>query len=528
MPFNIVINDFTGGLNTRDSAKNIANNQATEMTNFVILGEGTLRKRYGYDLLSEGPTASVSPKPRGLLPFNIVGSSPAKYLCIFYDENLYTITPSNSTWVDRGTAYSNAERRVNGTVFNNLAIWGNGAAAPRKFDGTTVSLLGGTPPNFSIFEPDANVLFASGVDASPSEIYWSDKDDPETWGAGVAGSEIIANNDGSQVRALSKHNDQRIVFKDTEKYGINTTASDGSVSIFINEVTDSSDGTVSGNSISKVWDGHYFLGKKGFQKYGITEQNSLRGNPSILSDRIRPTFNKINFGQSDKATSVFKDNRYLCAVPFGTSDINSRVFVYNRRFGAWSLYDNIQPSDFAIFEDADGNEEIYFTSEVEPALYKFNQKFSDVFDETNGGIGINARWFSKQFEPSRKNQFDRITIEGSMTRGAQLKFFVNISDVNGYFNQELFYITDENIIIADAGTGVMGDSIIGETVIGGEVDTEGDDPLFEFFAEIRLPKSLKRGKRIQVGMESSRNREGAGLDEIIISGKRISDKVLKK
>lgn len=523
--FQIVVDDFSGGTNSIDNPLSLKTNEFTaETKNFDIVGRGFIQKRYGFDVVSSGGSGGI----RGLLPF--YKSDGTKQLLIFSaNGKLYTITPSSNSWVDRGTAFTDNGSRVNGDIFNDLAIFGNGNSAVKKWTGSTLADLGGTPPQGNIFRSASHVFFISGVAASPSVLYWSDKDNPEVWSGGISGFTPIAIGNGQRIKNISIHSDQITVFKDKEKYGLQETFDENSATagFAVKEVVDSSDGAVSGNSVQSTWNGLIFLGRRGFQKYGQAEGYPDRRVPESLSflvssrDPTSPkiTFKDINLQYADKATSLFWGNKYYCAAPTNKSTLNNAVFVINKTFpnNPFVIWDGMNISDFCIFEDGNGIEEVYFSSETEGTIYKMNQKFIDSYDETSGGAAIEAIYRTKTFVPSNKNIFRRIFIEGAMTKPCIIDLKVFVGSESGFFS-ETFQITDTFIHWFPTSFGVIGDTVVGQTTIGGEVGSNPDAPMFSFFAEISLPENVNTGRQIYLQIESANIGEGIRIDNIVIEG----------
>lgn len=519
--FAIQISDFSGGLNTRDSAFETATNQAKILTNFDIVGQGSIQKRYGFDVVSSGGASDEG--VRGLTRYKQADGD--KFLAIYNNAKLYTITPSSSTWTDQGSYGTDAGERVNGTVFNDLLIFGNGNTANvvKKFDGSTLANLGGTPPKASIFEAHPVVLFVSGIaGASDSVIQWCDIDDPENWSTGIASFLNIAKNNGEAITGVKVHNDQILVLKEQSKYAITPffDSNDLTAGFKPTELYDKSDGALSSNSIVDVWDGVYFFGRQGFQKYGIQENFPDRRIPSSLSFLIDPTVKNINRANSNKVTSIFWNDKIYNAVPIGTSSTNNGILVMDKRFAnnPWTLYTGMNVSDFEIFEDSDGNETIYFGSEHEGTVYKFNERFSDAFDGEDG-FAIESTYRSKTFVQSFKNKFNRVLIRGAMTDPCTYRVILNVDGVS-----ESFDVTEGDIQFQSQVSGVVGYDVVGHTKLLG---TSLEDELKSFLTEIHFPDTINYGREVYIEVQSNNENEGIRLDFITIEGEMEDQKVIK-
>lgn len=85
---------------------------------------------------------------------------------------------------------------------------------PMTWDQTTFANLGGTPPNFAFHVSHKNYMFAAGVNANKSRLYYSATNDAEDWTGGSAGSIDVAPDDGDVITGLhSRHNGELLIFK---------------------------------------------------------------------------------------------------------------------------------------------------------------------------------------------------------------------------------------------------------------------------------------------------------------------------
>lgn len=91
---------------------------------------------------------------------------------------------------------------------------------PKSWDGSTAQSLAGSPPNFAMVERHQNKLWAAGVAAAPSTLYYSVSLDPEDWAGSGSGSIDIDPDDGDQITAIRSFKNRLIVFKGPNKGSI--------------------------------------------------------------------------------------------------------------------------------------------------------------------------------------------------------------------------------------------------------------------------------------------------------------------
>lgn len=91
---------------------------------------------------------------------------------------------------------------------------------PQTYDQSTIANLGGTPPNFSIFTEHKDRMWAAGVDALKSRLYYSVLSSAADWTGSGSGSIDISPDDGDVITGLVSHKDQLIIFKGPNKGSI--------------------------------------------------------------------------------------------------------------------------------------------------------------------------------------------------------------------------------------------------------------------------------------------------------------------
>jgi hypothetical protein len=107
------------------------------------------------------------------------------------------------------------------STFDDLLIFSSDSTVdvPRSWDQTTAQNLAGSPPRFSFSVAHKNRLWAAGVYANPSRLYYSSNTDPEDWTT-TGGSIDIDPNDGDIITGLVSHKDELWVFKGPNKGSI--------------------------------------------------------------------------------------------------------------------------------------------------------------------------------------------------------------------------------------------------------------------------------------------------------------------
>ena len=108
------------------------------------------------------------------------------------------------------------------TTFNDVLVISSDSTVdvPQSFDGTTMSALGGTPPNFSFTTAHKNRVWAAGVASTPSRLHYSALLNQADWVGATAGYIDIDPNDGDRITGLVSHKNDLFVFKGPYKGSI--------------------------------------------------------------------------------------------------------------------------------------------------------------------------------------------------------------------------------------------------------------------------------------------------------------------
>lgn len=114
-----------------------------------------------------------------------------------------------------------------------------------------------------------------------------------------------------------------------------------SITVVTNQI-----GCLSRRSIVNAGNFVFFLSPKGVHM--LTPQLDLKlvGNTQPLSEPIADFFDNINFSTANKSAAAYYDNRFYISIPYGSSNYNNRVAVYNTLNQQWESIDVFQPDMF--------------------------------------------------------------------------------------------------------------------------------------------------------------------------------------
>lgn len=502
-PTVIDVREFKG-LNTLDDPIALDPSESPYIVNMDITKSAAMISRFGYELVGT-IGGGVTGATRGIMSYyRTYGTGSGDYLIVHHnDGNSYYVTNSNYTPTSIGS-YGTDNGIVRGIVFNNLAIYGNGLAANsvKKWDGTTLANLGGSPKDCTVFGTFGKRLWTNDT-AAPSAIYYSDVDNPES---GIGTNVINVNiGDGQDVSGFINNNDSLQIYKEDSVYAVNFSF-DSSYNMTIPQlqpIVSANTGVYATGSLAGVFGYSYYLAKNGFNSYGPSPQRIVADQPLPLSLKIDPTIKGINWAYKANINAVFSDNKYICSVPLNNSSTNDYCFVYNenvkRRFGIdnWTMYKGIPALQFAVFRDSNKRDQLYFCSNTEPKIYRFNTSFSD------NGFGYDRIWRSKSFQFGEITKWKFLYLEGSKVRGSTIFVQLNTDSLDS----TPIKITDTNFVVNGSG-GYIGSNYVGDEYVGGGSGQSTATPMFKWRKRIRIPDTINLGNTFYFTIYNNKDGEG--------------------
>lgn len=217
----IVLDDFSGGLNTFDPEYLMPLNQSPDMDNLLVLDKG-FKKRYGDTVHNSSAMVSTSTavSGTGYIKFN----SGVEFLNAVTGTKFFTDSSLSGTMADATGAVVITSGQNNiwtPVIYNNLQIWFGGAPdAPFKYSGAgNAAALGGTPPSAATAFVCNNRVFAISTAASPSILQWPVLGDPEDWVGAGSGSTTVNKSDGEALQCgVVTGPDTAILFKNSSTH----------------------------------------------------------------------------------------------------------------------------------------------------------------------------------------------------------------------------------------------------------------------------------------------------------------------
>jgi hypothetical protein len=386
--------DFSGGLNLRDKADVVTDQEAIDLLNVTFTERGAIRQRDGYTDLT---SADLTNRPDSLVPFYTAAGT--RQLIAGCGTRLEALTAAGAVaasktgltggpysfarFADPGHEYLYAAngadtlQRWDGSAWAapTVTVNGAGAAAMPKPGAVTVTAV---VPGSTSGTNAANRLIATafgtqanggpgGTATTPSTWFASNPGQPEVWETdGTSGRGrnfgVLTPGDGEQIMAAVTWRELVFIFKETKFFVLwgESTAADGTPVFNFREVVNNV-GLSAKQAVTVGRDGVYFMNRR-----GVYRTNG--GDPVLLSDKIRPLWtgdpdvyyrgDPINFAQLPLARMAWHDEQLFVAVPTGTRTFNDRLLVFDTEHQWWTVYD-IAASALAPYRRTD-YEELHF------------------------------------------------------------------------------------------------------------------------------------------------------------------------
>ena len=436
----IRINDFSGGQDSNSLSDSIKINQGSSVKNAIIDKPGKLIKRKGQDLFVEdlGSTAFT-----GIGRYDPDAST--SYMMAASTVSVIRATTASSAW----TTVNSGKNLANGydTEFvqaKGLLFIMNGQDYTAKYDGSTFTKLtgwaAGSPPTATTGAWLRNYLFLAGQPANDDWVFFSNNLEPEIFSAG----DIVKINtgDGQKIQKLEPFKlNELIVYKERSIFNLDITGSTP-LSDWTVQPVSKSIGTVAPRSVVNLGNDQWFLSSNPIAIRSLVRSEFDKILVDLVSRPIQDIFDgtgdvTINTAQIEKAAAVLYDNKYIIAIPTGSSTVNNTVLVYDFVVGGWFVIDGWYPSAWQVFDERlfyiDANDgRVIETLTGTTGDFAEGPTFIDASSAPT--VAVDFEFISKTFDfdnPENFKQLDSIELEFGATGNYNGTLFINL-DENGF------------------------------------------------------------------------------------------------
>jgi len=336
--------DLRKGLDVKTSPRTLAlsrgQNALRLANNMVFTSSGAVTKRFDQATLTSSSVGAAVAITGG---HQLRRSNGNDYELFGTDDGKVYRLNSDGTTTELANGLTSSTKHYF-TTYNDLAIWGNRADAPKKYDGTTWGNLGGSPPSTAgPWAVHGNRVFA--LDATQkSRLSWCALNDEEDWTtASNAGSLLVSENDGFNAMNLIASINELVILKGSRPYRLQGTSP--STFALTNLVpTTGSTGSISHQAAVFALNDVWYLGTPGVVALStVFNFGDLKAR--FASERIDPYFTAgsdytLTLQNLDDACMAYdpQNNRLYVAVDSNADGKNDLVLAYDIALGAWSIW----------------------------------------------------------------------------------------------------------------------------------------------------------------------------------------------
>lgn len=351
----IRINDFSKGMNSFDAPDVLGQGFSASNVNVVLNKFGKLTQRKGQDIfnLDVGNTAF-----RGLGRFD--PDKTTSYIVTASGTDVIASLSNDTSW--RVTNYASQLTSGQDTEFvqaNDLLFTLNGFNETSWWDGSTFAEGSGypaSPPSATTGAWLRNYLFLAGATSNTDWLYFSNNLEPTVYTA----SDIIKINtgDGQSVQKLLPYRlNELIIYKQRSIFVLDITGStpldDWTVQPISKVV-----GTPAPRSVVSLGNDQWFLSSEPIAIRSLVRTEFDKILVDIASRPVQDIFegtneNGINLNTThmSKSAAVLYNNKYMIAIPTGTSTVNNTVLVHDFMTQAWYIIKGWFPASWIEFDN---------------------------------------------------------------------------------------------------------------------------------------------------------------------------------
>jgi hypothetical protein len=280
----ILLNQFTGGLNTRLDSGIIDIKDSQDTYNMTFDDHYTLQSRYGCVL-----KASMPQRGTILSSYCFNQANGKRWYVVQVDSSIFAtenLIGTSTEWVGVSVNGLSTFYPCNYTIYGDRLWISNGIDYIMTWDGANVSTQTFIPKGRYI-AVDSDILWICGVAGTPSTVYFSNGDDPTLLNSWTGENYVDINvDDGDIITGISVFQGRKIPFKKNGIYGISgNTKSDMFVRNYSNVY-----GCIDNKSIQQFKNNILFLSADGLRSFnGSTVE--------LVSEKIYNDLRYLSLGQ---------------------------------------------------------------------------------------------------------------------------------------------------------------------------------------------------------------------------------------
>lgn len=444
----IRIDLWDGGMVSNSLSDILEPNQGASLVNVVLDRPGRLEKRKGQALFVEdiGNTAFT-----GIGRFD--PDRTTSYLIAASGTNIINALSSSSKWsLASPTSIVTSGQDTEFVQANDLHFVLNGFDTTGWWDGVTFDTGGpypSSPPTATTGAWLRNFLFLGGATTETDFLYFSNNENPLVFDS----SDLIKINtgDGQAIQHLEPYRlNELIIYKEKSVFVLDITGTTPLVDWTVQPIT-TSVGAVAPRAVVSLGNDQWFLSSEPIAVRSLVRSEFDKILVDKVSKPIQDIFDRtgdlrINVEQIQKSAAVLFDDKYILAIPTGTSLVNNTVVAFDFNVNAWYIIEGWFPADWIVF-----NKRLYYIDANDSRVIEcFTGTDGDIGDSTVLGnsvfgfdavtstgkasvasVGINYQYVSKNFDfdfPENFKILDALVLEFGSTGSFEAIVSISLDD----------------------------------------------------------------------------------------------------
>lgn len=382
--------EFHKGYNDTLKPEILGEGYAADAQN-CVLDRDSIKKRSGYTMVGDDVG---SKRGLGLAAFENAAGTKRLVACwndaTDTNSKLYEWTGAGN-WAlvtDGGTLTQNTD--INFEMADNSLYTFNAVDGSLKYDGSTAAAAAAVPVS-KYGKWFHNYMFCAGNTTTPNRLYWSNVDDPDTWGG--ADYIDVNPNDGDVITGLHVLGDELVVMKRNRIWVLTGFTSAGfAVTDLAERIT--GHGGVSHRSMANIGNDMLFLSFVGDIPHVRSLQRTryaVNVAGGTISEDIVGTLDGLNTTQLARAASIFDGRRLYMGIANASDTYNSLVLIYDTVNKGYTRWTGLNPAAWCT-STIGGSADIYFQEgSADSKVYKIDTSTSD------NGAAIDFNYITRAF-----------------------------------------------------------------------------------------------------------------------------------
>lgn len=415
--------DYSGGEASKPYADKIANNQGATIANAIINVPGQLMSRTGQALFNLDTNSSAF---QGISQF--IPDQNNFYLMAASAPSIIRSRSTDAQWTVINSGHNiTAGIPVNFIQANSNLFIFDGTDATAWYDGTNYTSSTGWPTSPPTAKSAAwlnNYLFMAGNPTNPDWVFVSQNLQPTSFPSNTVIK--INTGDGQAITQLQPYRTgDLVIYKQRSIFDLNISGVDAtcapqpicqwSVAPIVIDV-----GTPAPRSVVSLGNDQWFLSSPPYAIRSLTRSQFDKTFINMLSQPIQDIFDgtsqtqpTLNTLQVSKAAAVYFDNKYIIAIPTGSSSVNNFVCIYDFITSSWYTITGWYPAGWQVF-----NNNLYYIDANDGRVVQcFTGNTGDIgtaHPVSGPTVGINFDFISKIFDfdnPDNYKLMDSLGLE---------------------------------------------------------------------------------------------------------------------